>query len=87
MRYFITVRRVTGGAIWRGEYLGGVVRFYISNKVPQDESIHYKKNNNRIPKSASAKSLMVLPDALPKDIDYRYYEVEAEKLLIEVGYL
>ena len=43
---------------------------------------HYKKNNNRIPKSASAKSLMVLPDALPKDIDYRYYEVEAEKLLI-----
>ena len=87
VRYFITVRRVTGGAIWRGEYLGGVVRFYISNKVPQDESIHYKKNNNRIPKSASAKPLMVLPDALPKDIDYRYYEVEAEKLLIEVGYL
>ena len=87
VRQFVAVRRVTGGAIWRGEYLGGTVRFYLSNEVPQDESIHYQKNNNRVPKSAGARPLMVLPDVLPTDIDYRYYEVEAEKLLAEVGYL
>jgi DNA polymerase elongation subunit (family B) len=87
VRQFVAVRRVTGGAIWRGEYLGNTVRFYLSNEVPQDESIHYQKNSNRVPKSAGARPLMVLPDALPADIDYHYYEVEAEKLLAEVGYL
>lgn len=87
IRQFVAVRRVTGGAVWRDEYLGKTVRFYLSNAVPQDESIHYQKNSNRVPKSAGARPLMVLPDTLPTDIDYRYYEVEAEKLLAEVGYL
>lgn len=84
---FVTVRRVAGGAQWRGDYLGTAVRFYISNNVPCDECIHYVKNNNRVPKSAGAKPLMVLPDVFPTDIDYRYYETETEKLLAEVGYL
>lgn len=87
IRQFVAVRRVTGGAIWRDEVLGNTVRFYLSDEVPQDESIHYRKNSNRVPKSAGARPLMILPDKLPADIDYHYYEVEAEKLLAEVGYL
>lgn len=84
---FVTVRRVAGGAQWRDSYLGTAVRFYISNAVPCDECIHYVKNNNRVPKSAGSKPLMTLPDLLPDDIDYKYYETETEKLLAEVGYL
>lgn len=84
---FVTVRRVAGGAQWRDSYLGTAVRFYISNAVPCDECIHYVNNNNRVPKSAGARPLMVLPDSLPKDIDYKYYETETEKLLAEIGYL
>lgn len=85
--YFVTVRRVNGGAQWRGEYLGKAVRFYISDEVAYDESIHYVRNNNRVPKSAGARPLMTLPEYFPKDIDYAYYETETEKLLAEVGYL
>ena len=84
---FVTVRRVAGGAQWRDAYLGTAVRFYISNAVPCDECIHYVKNNNRVPKSAGSRPLMTLPDLLPDDIDYKYYETETEKLLAEVGYL
>jgi len=86
MTQFVTVRRVQGGAVWRGEYVGKAVRFYYSREVASDECIHYAKNDNRVPKSAGAKPLMQLPDKLPSDIDYRAYIVEAEKLLCEVGY-
>lgn len=84
---FVSIRRVTGGAIWRGEELGRSVRFYQSSEVLEDESILYSKNSNRVPKSAGARPLMNLPDTFPDDIDYKYYETEAEKLLCEVGYL
>ena len=83
---FVTVRSVKGGAVWRGKELGKAVRFYLSTSVPEDESIHYKLNGNRVPKSAGALPLMELPDTLPTDVDYRSYIVAAEKLLCEVGY-
>lgn len=83
---FVTVRRVQGGAEWRGEYVGKAVRFYYSTEVADDECIHYAKNSNRVPKSAGAKPLMDLPDTFPTDVNYQAYIVEAEKLLAEVGY-
>lgn len=83
---FVAVRRVQGGAQWRGELLGKAVRFYLSSKVPQDECIHYATNSNRVPKSAGARPLMTLPKEFPDDIDYEAYTVAAEKLLCEVGY-
>lgn len=86
IREFVTVRRVQGGAVWRGEKLGKAVRFYISTSVPQDECIHYATNSNRVPKSAGALPIMTLPESFPQDVDYRYYEVEAEKLLAEIGW-
>ena len=84
---FVTVRRVQGGAVWRGEYVGKAVRFYYSRDVASDECIHYAKNSNRVPKSAGAKPLMELPATMPSDVDYNAYIVEAEKLLCEVGYV
>ena len=84
---FVTVRQVNGGAIWRDSPLGRAVRFYISSEIASDECIHYVTNGNRVPKSAGARPLMILPDNLPSDINYKYYETETEKLLSEIGYL
>lgn len=83
---FVTVRMVKGGAVWRDQELGKAVRFYLSTSVPEVESITYKLNGNRVPKSAGAMPLMQLPDEFPTDIDYRSYITAAEKLLCEVGF-
>lgn len=83
---FCTVRRVNGGAIWRDGYLGKAVRFYYSTKVEPEESIHYKTNSNKVPKSDGAKPLMDLPKTFPADVAFNRYIDAAEKLLGEVGY-
>lgn len=83
---FVTVRRVTGGALWQGSYLGKAVRFYKSSKISNDVCIHYAKNSNRVPNSAGCRPLMDLPNTLPNDIDYDYYIQEANDLLKEIGY-
>lgn len=83
---FVTVRKVTGGAIWREEELGKAIRFYHSAKVPLDECITYAKNGNKVPNSDGCRPLMQLPDTFPSDVDYMYYITEAEELLHEVGY-
>ncbi len=82
---FLTVRTVKGGAVWRDEPLGKAVRFYASRSVPVDVSIQYVSNGNRVPNSNGCKPLMNLPDAMPADVDYDVYIVDAEKLLCEVG--
>lgn len=84
---FVTVRRVTGGGVWGDEYLGKAVRYYYATSVAPDQAITYQKNGNKVPKSLGTRPLMVLPDALPDDIDYQVYENEARKLLAEVGYM
>lgn len=84
---FVTVRRVTGGAVWNGEMIGKAIRYYYSTSVPSEQTINYAKNGNKVPKSQGAKPLMELPSEFPTDIDYQMYEVEAERLLCEVGYL
>lgn len=84
---FVTVRRVTGGAVWRGEPIGKAIRYYYATSVPSEQTINYAKNGNKVPKSQGAKPLMELPSEFPSDVDYHVYEVEAERLLCEVGYL
>lgn len=83
---FCTVRRVQGGAVWCDEYLGKAVRFYYSDEVPADVSIHYAKNSNRVPLSDGARPMMTVPEIIPGDIDYQRYIDMAEKLLREIGY-
>lgn len=85
-KMFCTVRRVNGGAVWNGDYLGKAVRFYYSSDVDQDMSIHYMKNSNKVPKSDGARPLMDLPDGVPVDINYARYDELAAKLLQEVGF-
>ena len=84
---FVTVRRVTGGAVWNGEPIGKAIRYYYSTSVPSEQTINYAKNGNKVPKSQGTLPLMELPSVFPADVDYQVYEVAAERLLCEVGYL
>lgn len=79
---FLTVRKVTGGAVFRGEYLGGVIRFYHST---DGEVITYKKNGNKVPKSDGCTPLMNLPDEMPDNIDHQWYVNEAKSILKDLG--
>jgi hypothetical protein len=83
---FCTVRRVTGGAVWRDSYLGKAVRFYYSDRVGKDENIAYKKNSNKVSKSDGARPAMTLPQSMPNDVDFYRYIDSAKKLLSEVGH-
>ena len=85
VRRFVTVRKVTGGAIYEGEYVGKAVRWYYSDESLS--ALHYKKSGNKVPKSDGARPLMVLPDdnAIPYDIDYNWYVVESETILNSMG--
>ena len=79
---FLTLRKVTGGAIYKGDDIGGVIRFYHSTV---NGVITYKKNGNKVPKSENCKPMMNLPNKLPLDIDFKWYIKDAEKQLIELG--
>ena len=80
---FLTARSVTGGAIWKGEYLGRVVRWIYSTK---GDPITYKKNGNKVAKSDGARPVMELDGKMPTDIDYERYINEAESILDDLGY-
>ena len=82
---FVTVRQVTGGGQWRGEYLGKAVRFYYSNTVGADECITYAKNSNKVPRSDGAKPMMELPNEMPGDVDYVRYVEMAHEALKDMG--
>ena len=79
---FISIRAVKGGAVWRNEYLGKAVRFYYSK---DGDTIHYKKNGNKVPKSDGAKPLMDLCEGLPEDLNHQWYIDEAINLLNDLG--
>jgi hypothetical protein len=84
IRRFVSVRTVRGGAVKDGEYLGKAIRWYYATGV--DGEIVYAKSGNKVPRSEGAKPLMQLPVELPSDIDYSWYEKEANKYLVEIGY-
>lgn len=79
---FLTVRTVNGGAVFHDEYLGRVVRFYHST---DGDSIHYKKNGNKVPKSDGCKPMMDLSGNMPSDLDYNWYVNESYKMLGLLG--
>jgi DNA polymerase elongation subunit (family B) len=84
---FVTVRTVTGGAMWQDTYLGKAIRFYHTS-IPElkEVTITYAKNGNKVPLSLGCMPLMDLPDTFPTDIDYDYYIMKANELLTGVGY-
>lgn len=83
VRKFVEVRRVSGGAVKNGEYLGKIIRWYYATGI-EDEIIN-AKNGHNVPRSKGAKPCMVLPDQLPVDIDWEYY-IERAKGMIEDFY-
>lgn len=84
---FVTVRKVTGGAVWNGKELGKSIRFYSSRDALMiDPAIHYVLNNNKVPKSGGCRPIMDLGEGLPDDLHYDAYLADAEKLLKGVGH-
>ena len=79
---FLSVRRVTGGATWKGKYLGKIVRWYYSKK---GEIITYEKNGNKVPMTDGAKPMMDLKDNLPDDLDFDWYIRYAERALGDIN--
>ena len=77
IRKFMNVRTVNGGAMWRDQYLGRVVRWVYA---PDGSRISYKKNGDKVPKSDGARVLQTLPEEIPSDIDYAQYAAECDAL-------
>lgn len=78
---FLTVRSVTGGAVFKGEYLGRVVRWIYSTN---GQMIEYKKNGNKVAKSDGARPIMTLAE-FPSDINYPRYIEESLSILEDLG--
>lgn len=83
VRAFITTQRVTGGAEWRGTYLGSVVRYYWSTDSDAIRKASGKGKGHKVPKSDGARPLMELPNELPPDIDYAKYAAVCAELANE----
>jgi hypothetical protein len=84
IRRFVSVRKVKGGAVKNGQYLGSVIRWYYAEG--ESGEIIYASSGKKVPKSDGAKPLMQLPDRLPEDINYSYYIEETERILRDIGY-
>ena len=79
---FITVRRVTGGGVWRDQYLGKVVRWvYGKGGSP----ITYKKNGNKVATSDGAVPVMDRGAARVLDIDHGKYIEMTNDILKSIG--
>ncbi|MEN9315458.1 MAG: Burkholderia phage vB BceS [Pseudomonadota bacterium] len=90
IRKFVTVRRVNGGAMYRGQPIGKVVRWYFG--AGRTDAIHYVKatkkgTHNRVATSDGAVPLMELPDEFPADVDYGKYIGVAYEILCDIGAL
>ena len=79
---FLSARTVNGGAVWREQYLGKMVRWYYAK---DGDMIAYKKNGNKVPKSDGAYPMMDLSAELPANLDYDWYVNEAVEMLQDLG--
>jgi uncharacterized protein with FMN-binding domain len=84
LQKFTTMRRVKGGGVKDGVYLGKIIRWYYSTEV-QGEIVS-AASGNKVARTDNAKPCMELPSVLPQDIDYDWYIAETYKILEEIGY-
>ena len=80
---YLYARRVSGGAVWKDQYLGSVVRWY---NAQEGENIHYLSNWNKVGSTDRAVPCLKMPDQIPKDLHYPSYEQERDKILKAVGF-
>jgi hypothetical protein len=83
IRQFVTIRKVNGGALFNGKYLGKVVRWYYSTN--KRGIIEYATNGNSVPRSNGAMPCMQLPDEFPADVDHEWYIREAYAILDDIA--
>lgn len=83
IRKFVSVRKVTGGAVKNGEVVGKTVRWYYAKGI--DGTMNYAKNGNIVPRSKGAKPCLDLPDVFPDDVDFDWYIKEAAELMRDIG--
>lgn len=89
IRQFVTVIKADGGATWRGDYLGKVVRYYWSTDGDPifKAKAHAKTGNHpMVPKTEGCAPCMTLPDELPDDVDYERYLSVTREILMDIGY-
>lgn len=84
LQKFTTMRRVKGGGVKDGVYLGKIIRWYYSTEA-QGEIVS-AASGNKVARTDNAKPCMELPEELPTDIDYNWYIAETYKILEEIGY-
>lgn len=84
IRKFVSVRTVKGGAVKDGEFLGKSIRWYYA--AGEQGEIVYADSGNKVPRSEGARPMMDLPAVFPQDVDYEWYEREAERMLYDIGY-
>jgi hypothetical protein len=86
LRAFVTVIKVTGGALWREHALGRVVRYYWST---DGDPIMYanpgRAAERRVAKTEGARPLIELNGVLPADLDYARYVSEARRLAVDLA--
>ena len=82
IRKFVVVRKVKGGGYWRGEYLGGAVRWYHGIG---GEPIVYE-NGNKVASSDGAYPIMRMDGTMPGNIDFDHYIKVANDMLTQVGF-
>lgn len=83
LRKFLTVRKVNGGAVKDGVFLGKAIRWYYSTETGGE--IVYAASGNKVPKSDGARPCMDLPAEFPHDMDFARYETEAVEILREIA--
>ena len=83
IRKFITIRKSTTGATWRGQYLGKTVRWYYS--TAGTSIMTCKQPPSKVAASDGAIPVQVLPTTLPTDIDYTRYINIAIDLVRQAG--
>lgn len=84
LKKFTTMRRVKGGGVKDGVYLGKIIRWYYSTEA-QGEIVS-ASSGNKVARTDNAKPCMELPDVLPNDVDFQWYITETYKILEEIGY-
>ena len=83
VRKFLTIRNVKGGGMYDGQYLGRAVRWYYA--VGETRHIAYATNGKKVARSEGCRPLMELPDAVPADVNLRWYWDEAMSILGDIG--
>jgi hypothetical protein len=83
IRKFINLRKVQGGAIWKGTQLGRTARWYYGNN--DTAPITYITDGKKVATSDGAIACQELPTGIPADLDRGVYLRIAIAMLTDLG--